>query len=141
MFRKTAAAPERKRSNTGITATARARFMRISIHISLLADMYDFQGKTCPCIESVRAGFGKKGLEATVGLLQGPVNGRAQQRSAERKEQEADAEQPAFGARSVPLATLFCPRGALACGGALGPGNVWRGRTLFAGEAIRLSLP
>ena len=66
--------------------------MRISIHISLLANMYDFQGKTCPCIESVRAGFGKKGLEATVGLLQGP-------------------------------------------------GNVWRGRTLFAGEAIRLSLP
>ena len=58
--------------------------------------MYDFQGKTCPCIESVRAGFGKKGLEATVGLLQGPGNGRAQQRSAERKEQEADAEQPAF---------------------------------------------
>ena len=100
MFRKKAAAPERKRSNTGITATARARFMRISIHIGLLADMYDFQGKTCPCIESVRAGFGKKGLEATVGLLQGPVNGRAQQRSAERKEQEADAEQPAFGARS-----------------------------------------
>ena len=92
MFRKTAAAPERKRSNTGITATARARFMRISIHIGLLADMYDFQGKTCPCIESVRAGFGKKGLEAPVGFLQGP-------------------------------------------------GNVWRGRTLFAGEAIRLSLP
>ena len=28
--------------------------------------------------------------------MQGPGNGRAQQRSAERKEQEADAEQPAF---------------------------------------------